>query len=301
MVYKKSVVLASVDGGVQKGVVTIENDAGELIGSVRLYNFNKDIDGILSLGILNSGEVIKAGLIKTDSSTYTFKVNGNKDLNDFTCAVINLNGGEAKPLLIGSTNKTGNTEERLCNSLSIFDEDVNVDKIKQTLDNNGVVLEDQEEIDNLVESEMQKVDCDNRCSDCKYRDAFFKLEDDDSPAPEDKEPTFFDEIKEQINSLFGKYPEEEILKSIIPNSKWVKIDYEDKGEYYVVGLLYEEEKIKYVCYGIPSFHSSEPPDDLKGFSQWLPIDAEKQDGFGYWITYQDADTGENVKLDYEII
>ncbi|MBO7526392.1 MAG: hypothetical protein J6T74_00675 [Clostridia bacterium] len=301
MVYKKSIVLSSVNGGKEKGVVTVENDAGELIGTVRLYNFNTNLEGILSLGILNGGEVLKAGLIKTENDIYTFKLNGNKDLNDFSCALVNLDGGEAKPLLIGSTKKTSKAEEQLCNGLCIFEQDASIDNVKKTLDENQIELEDQEEIEQLIDAEVQNVGNDNKCKECRYRDAFFKLEDDTSSAPEQSEPTFFDEIKEQIQSLFGKYPEEEILKDIIPNSKWVKIDYEDKGEYYVVGLLYEENKIKYVCYGVPSTHSLEPPEDLKGFSQWLPIDTEKEDGFGYWITYQDADTGENVKLDYETV
>ena len=91
------------------------------------------------------------------------------------------------------------------------------------------------------------------------------------------------------------------MPSIIPFSKWVKIDYEEKGEYYVVGLMYENDEIKYVCYGVPSIYKEEPPKELNGFCQWLPIDTLKQEGFGYWITYQDAKTGENVKMEYETV
>ena len=111
---------------------------------------------------------------------------------------------------------------------------------------------------------------------------------------------FIDENFKMTDIYFTNL-EREILKQIIPNSKWVKIDYEEKGEYYVVGLLYENNKIKYVCYGVPSTHSEEPPTELKGFAGWLPIDASKEQGFGYWITYQDAESGETVKLNYELI
>lgn len=301
MVYKKSLILTCVNGSDKKAVVTLESGAGEIVGTVRLYNFNEEPQGILSLGFLNDGKVVKSGLTKTSDDVYSFKISENTNLNDFTCALVRLSQGEAVPLLVGSTNKMVNSEERLCNSLSIFDEDVNVNKIKQTLDENEVFLEEQEEIDKLVDAEVQKAGCDAKCVDCKYRDAFFKLDDDTTPPPKEDEPTFYDEIKEQIQDLFGKYPEEDILKDIIPNSKWVKIDYEEKGEYYVVGMLYENDKIKYVCYGVPSMFEAGPPDDLKGFSQWLPLDGEKPEGFGYWITYQDAETGENVKLDYETV
>ena len=117
----------------------------------------------------------------------------------------------------------------------------------------------------------------------------------------DKNKYFYDEIKEQIDTLFNKYPEEEILKELIPESKWIKVDYENNGEHYVVGLMYEDGKVKYVCYGVPGVYGMEPPKELKGFCQWLPIDALKENGFGYWITYQDADSGENVVMDYETI
>lgn len=301
MIYKKSVVLSSIDGGKEKAVVTLENDGGEMIGNVRLYNFNNEPEGILSLGILCNKEVLKAGLTKENSSFYTFKLNGAKELGVFTCALVNIVKGEAKPLLQGSTSGMSRTEESLCNSLSIFDEEANINKVENTLDENAVILEDQEEIDDLIDNEVQKTSCENRCGECKYRDAFFKLDDDVEYVPEPKPETFFDGIKEQIETLFGKYPEEEILKQIIPDSKWVKIDYEDKGEYYVVGLLYENDNVKYVCYGVPGVYTKEPPDEIKGFSQWLPIDASKEDGFGYWITYQDAENGENVQLNFETV
>ncbi len=299
MIYKKSAVLTSVCGGKEKAVVTLECDGGETIGNVRLYNFDKEPDGVLSLGFLSEGNVLKAGLVRENNAFYTFKMAGQKNLNAFSCALVNFAQGEAKPLLMGASGGVSKNEEKLCNSLCIFDQKTSVESVTSVLNENEIYLEEQEEIDRLIECEINE-DCESKCADCKYRDAFFKLEDDMTPAPE-PQPTFYDDIKEQIDTLFEKYPEEEILKQIIPDSKWVKIDYEEKGEYYVVGLLYEDGKIKYVCYGVPSIYSNEPPEDIKGFSQWLPVDSERENGFGYWITYQDAKTGENVKLNYEVV
>lgn len=300
MIYKKSVVLSSINGGKEKAVINIDSINNELSGTVRLYNFDKDPEGILSLGFLCDKEVIKAGLIQDRTGVYNFKTNLEKNLNSFTCALVNFVQGEVKPLLLGSSGGISASEEKLVNSLSIFESDPTIENVEEILDRNGIYLDNQEEIDEMVNKQIS-LECDNKCSECKYRDAFFKLEDDISYKEEEKEDTFFDGVKEQIESLFNKYPEDEILKQIIPDSKWVKIDYEDKGEYYVVGLLYEKGKIKYVCYGVPSTYSDEPPKELKGFASWLPIDANKEQGFGYWITYQDADSGENVKLDYELI
>lgn len=298
MIYKKSIVLTSVNAGKEKGVLNLEYDGGELLGNVRLYNFAKEPDGILSVGILHNGQVYKAGLTQENEGFYTFKLNSSQEMNSFSCAVVNFVNGEPKALLHGATGGASKTEERLINSLSVFDGQPNFSNVQQTLDQNAIFFENQEEIDELIDNEIAR--CTNNCSQCKYRDAFFKMEDKIVPEEEIiEEESFFDGIKEQITTLFDKFPEEEILKEIIPESKWAKIDMEDKGEYYVVGLMYENDAIKYVCYGIPGVYGDEPPKELKGFAQWLPIDCTKSQGFGYWITYQDAETGENVKLEYE--
>lgn len=298
MIYKKSIVLTAVKGGKEKGVLSLEYDGGEMIGNVRLYNFDKDPDGILSVGILHNGQVYKAGLIQENVGFYTFKLNSAQEMNNFSCALVNFVNGEPIALLHGATDGAVKGEERLLNSLSIFDEKANINTVEQTLNKNGIVFEDQDEIEKFIDREVAT--CTNNCSECKYRDAFFKMEDKIVPQEDvDEEESFFDGVKEQIQTLFDKFPEEDILKQIIPESKWAKIDIEETGEYYVVGLMYENDLVKYVCYGIPSIYGGEPPKELKGFAQWLPIDSTKSDGFGYWITYQDAETGENVKLEFE--
>ncbi|MBE7074719.1 MAG: hypothetical protein E7376_01910 [Clostridiales bacterium] len=299
MIYKKSVVLSSVNKGKEKGVLTLEYDGGEMLGNVRLYNFSREPEGILSVGILHDGQVFKAGLTFEKAGFYTFKLNGTKNLEKFSCAVVNFVKGEATPLLHGATNGAPTTEERLANSLCVFDQPATVENVENTLDANGIFLQEQSAIDEYIDQQISA--CENGCVGCKYRDAFFKQEDSILPEEDEveEEESFFDGIKEQITTLFEKYPEEEFLKQIIPDSKWVKIDYEEKGEYYVVGLMYENDQIKYVCYGVPSVYNEEAPKDIKGFAQWLPIDISKEQGFGYWITYQDATTGENVKLEFE--
>lgn len=107
---------------------------------------------------------------------------------------------------------------------------------------------------------------------------------------------FFDEISSQLDLLFDKYPLDEVLCDIIPNSKWVKVDNENE-KFYVVGLIYSENEVKYVCYGFPAEWTEKPPADFNEKAQWLPIDVADPHGQGYWITYQDALDGEMVKVD----
>ena len=112
--------------------------------------------------------------------------------------------------------------------------------------------------------------------------------------------SFYKQIKNQIDTLFNRYERDSLLEKIIPNSRWVKVDYDKNQEYYVLGLIYEdEEEPVYISYGIPSNNSNNPPEDLKEFAQWLPIDFNNPDKEGYWIVYQDAVDGKTLKIDFD--
>ena len=106
---------------------------------------------------------------------------------------------------------------------------------------------------------------------------------------------FYEMIAEQLNELFDKYPRDHTLENLIDNSKWVKLKHDD-NKYYVVGIIYNNNDIKYICYGVPGNYSKEPPTELKNYSQWLPTDITNPFDNGYWVMYQDADTGENILL-----
>ena len=114
--------------------------------------------------------------------------------------------------------------------------------------------------------------------------------------PSNKEHKFYSMIAEQLEELFDKYPRETNLENLVENSRWVKINYEDNDRYYVVGIIYLNNDIKYICYGVPGSYYSEPPRELKDYSQWLPTDLKNPYDNGYWVMYQDADTGENVLI-----
>ena len=293
MFYKKTLILSAVDGGNEKGVVNIEYSEGSLLGVVKLYNFKQEPDGILTLGILDGSEVIKAGLTKTASFKYTFRLGVVKELQSFSCGLINIYKGEATPLLHGATDGVMTSEERLAKVASSLGEEASLQEIKKVLDENQIYLEDQQEIEQQIDDEIGCCMGD-KCSTCKYRDAFFGKE----QKQEQQTESFFDGVKEQITSLFDKYPEEEFLSSIIPFSKWVKVDFEQDGNYYVLGLVYENDNIKYICYGVPGLYDKNPPKDLNGFAQWLPLDENKPEEYGYWITYQDAQNGESVEISF---
>ncbi len=107
---------------------------------------------------------------------------------------------------------------------------------------------------------------------------------------------FYNMIADQIDELFARYPREKNLESLIDNSMWCKIDTDTDNKYYVVGIIKENNDIKYICYGVPGNYNIEPPLELKDYSQWLPTDPSAPYDNGYWVMYQDSTTGENVLL-----
>lgn len=325
MIYKKSVVLTSVDNSLKKAVMNIDSRAGNIKGEVKLYNFIAEPMGVLSLGLLVDNKVHKAGLTRVGYMTYTFGSILTKIPSACTCAIISSKGGKAEPLLLGSISTSiYNLEESLLQSLTALDES-KIDSVESILDNNIGEYEDQEEID----EEIDKCFANNNCGECQYKKAFFddtysknfaiepqikraeavttpelpnELKKDITKGKlrvpsQNSNINFIDEIGGQIDMLFKDYPIEETLSEIIPNSKWVSVDFNNDNKVYVVGLIYENDAVRYVCYGVPAKWTERPPADFNEKAQWLPIDMDAPQGDGYWITYQDATDGNLIQVE----
>lgn len=320
---KKSIVLSGVKGN-EKAVLSLESEGKNLSGRLRLYNFREEPRGIISLGLYASGKVIKAGLTKQSSMVYDFRAINEELPSEFSCAVVNFIGGESQALLYGNSQGQGSAEEVLGAVMNSLNEEIKVSQIEKTLDEHGIDYDDdlKEEIDKAIEDEFEK----NTCAHCKYREYFYAHNDDakqklkltesatiassekenlrvlenleqkdqDFTQKEDKK-SFFEDIKEQVDELFDQNPTEQYLQELIPNSKWVKVEFDESGDYYVFGLLYEDDKLRFVCYGVPGIFQKTPPRQLAGYPVWFPLDKENKEGFGYWLSYQDAESGESIK------
>ena len=294
MYIRKTLIMSSLEDNQNKAVCNIEKDNNGFSGNIRLYNYNSEPEGILTLAFLSEGKVVKSGLSKASNMLYKFHTEEDIDIEKMSCAVVQVNKGQLKPILYGNTNNKDMSESelKLASTLFVLDENIDKEKIEEELERNKIILEEQEEIDREIDLHMSDCEsCNEKCTSCKYREAFYKLEEESKP-----KTNFIDGINDQLDYLFEKYPEEEFLSQIFPKSKWAKVDYEENDNYYVVGVIYEDDKIKYVCYGIPGIWQEEPPEELKGFSKWLPLDTEKPKEFGYWLSYQDAESGNNIEI-----
>lgn len=111
----------------------------------------------------------------------------------------------------------------------------------------------------------------------------------------DERTCYYQTVKKHLDSLFEKYPPEEQLAESIPFSRWVKVVFA-RNKYYTVGVISDEKKPKYICYGVPAEHYGDPPEALKGFCSFMPLSVFDMRGKGYWMMFQDAETGACVKI-----
>ncbi len=212
---------------------------------------------------------------------------GNIDLQD-------------KEEMIDEETSNGVEEDKVCGRL-VLDDPVSVSKNDNSSSKKNEVKECVEE-----DSSYTNTLCGCRDNDCSVEsmtmaEKLFESIDEEVEGIIDKEldedkPTFFEMISEQLDELFAKYPSEPNLEKVVPNSKWVKVNYEGGGREYVIGLIYELETLKYVAYGVPAKRTDSIPDSLDEYSQWLPLDSKNPDGEGYFVMFQDAVTGDSLKM-----
>ena len=101
-------------------------------------------------------------------------------------------------------------------------------------------------------------------------------------------------VKNELEGLLDRYPRETELEKAIGGSRFVKINYAD-DKYYVVGVIKENDKAKYICYGVPSPYRDTPPKELAGYCCFVPLSIFNLKGDGYFMMFQDAFTGKCVR------
>lgn len=309
MLDKRNIVLNAIENTSQRAVLTLECNGETTKGRLRLYNFGVEPKGIISLGIYQEGKVAKAGLIRTSGMLYTFSCNVDHLANNFSCAIINFVGGEPKPILYGNGQGYSDQEELFSEVMKALNSSQNMTEVEQTLDEFGIDYDDdlKKEIDTVIDQSFKNTDVDTcaiekckNCENCKYKKYYLSQINVTNQQLEEVEvepikEMFYMEMKPQLDDLFANNPSEDYLQDLLPNSKWVKVKTDEIGNYYVLGLIYEDENLKYICYGVPGVFQKNAPRELSGYPVWFPLDENKPQGFGYWLSYQDADSGESVK------
>lgn len=255
--------------------------------------------------------------MEKEGEEFFIEIENYANINDKICSAVFY-----RPTLdcvfYGGTDNKEDFYSEFVKSFNDFIEQINY---QNELDDSTKVEElfesDEDEIERQIDSELTNElvyeclsKCDeDKCKDCIYKRAFFenknnclstdtsdeiiKKDEEISDKKIEKNNQFYYSIEGSLNDLFANYPRDEILEEKIAGSKFVKVDYENDGNYYSVGVIYDSDGIEeYICYAIFGKKDCPPPKELSEFSQFLPIDEEN----GYYLMYQNAEDGKNVSI-----
>jgi hypothetical protein len=101
-------------------------------------------------------------------------------------------------------------------------------------------------------------------------------------------------VKRELDALFSAYPKDETLKDAFSCGEWVRIRGTVQRPEYLVGVVYEDGKAKYVCYALRATNGENAPDEIKGVCTFVPVSA-LVDVDGFFVIFQSASTGQCVK------
>lgn len=105
---------------------------------------------------------------------------------------------------------------------------------------------------------------------------------------------YYQSVKKEIDELFARYPKDETLNGVFSCSEWVRVKGEENAPQYLVGVVYENWKAKYICYALPSENGETPPDEIKDVCSFVPV-TPFDDTVGFFVIFQSASTGECIR------
>ena len=309
-------------------LLELESKNNAVFGNLRAFSSKESAN--LLLGIQANNNIIKQN-IKLENNRCQFKLSQIELDQEISCVIIDTNNDKFEPILWGSTkqdNNKNNIISYLKNSISKMQSNHKSTVVHSV--NNTSTNPTQKEINtlnstqssipdktsektqvNIVEDNISQIsiepeNIDNIESEVAIADTnktqLNLFETDEAELEEtinqhiNNEHNFYNLIADQLDELFARYPREHNLEQLVENSMWCKIDTEYDNKYYVVGIIKESNDIKYICYGVPGSYNIEPPIEMRNYSQWLPTDPKSPYDNGYWVMYQDSNTGENIYL-----
>lgn len=254
-----------------RGLVTFNGEVN-ITGTLRVFNIDETLLPISMAIKIGEKKYVYPNI--DDPQNYSFKIVNAPNDDNITILLASSNSGNVQGLALGqNAGSTGNVAD-------LFEE----------LSPN--------ELDDLIDSELDKTNTlANEDEQEEYDD-----EQPDAPMQSDtpqlnETGNFYSLIQPQLDELFEKFPHYKELEDLVENTEWVKVNYSQDGQHYILGKLYDGQIVTHLCYGIPAqSRQSTPPSTLSEYCQWLPTNLKEPDGAGYWVMYQNAETGENIKL-----
>ena len=305
-----------------RAIITFIEDNNKIDGKIRLYNLS-NLDNGIKLGIYHNNKVISSSL-QYKNDCYIFNLDDDINLSqDLYCALIDTKNNN-KPVLSGGsapsfdfsvdeydeeieeTTNCTNCDCKNCTYKQYFyahQDELNNQKNSTELDvtksNNENLVEYSNNIEEatttpIIQSNNNETSDENANLNTPIKEKEEQLEKETSETE-----TFLNSINLQLDEMFNSYPIDEEITKIIPNSKIIKVTDSVDNASYVLGVIYENEQIAYLVYGVPSKYNQSAPSELGENYQWLPLDPDDPLSDGYYLIYQDATNGKIVPVTFE--
>ncbi len=114
------------------------------------------------------------------------------------------------------------------------------------------------------------------------------------PAPALDPDGYYLSVKGELDKLFSTYPQDITLSRAFQHSEWARVRGTAAKPEYLVGALYEEGKVRYICYALAAEDENNPPEEIKSVCTFVPVSPLLQ-AKGFFVIFQSAATGECVK------
>ena len=256
IVLKRFIILNEVDNSGISGIIKFEN----FMNKTR-FEIKADVDKENSFVAININNEI---ITKNIEDERLFILDEEYDLSGVLQAIIVHDNNVVSH---GSTNGGKMPFERL---------------YKEYLKENSKVVENtQINIESNIQDDTQEID--------NKKEEIVEIE--PEIKNEKSEAMFYLKVEKKLNELFDTHEKEEKLESIFNSSRWAKI-YINNEDYYVVGVIYEENNPMVICYGVPDNNYEKKQKNSEG-ATWFPVEGD----YGYWLIYQSAEDGSIVETD----
>ncbi len=101
-------------------------------------------------------------------------------------------------------------------------------------------------------------------------------------------------VKRELDDLFSRYPQDRTLSGAFHRSEWVRIRGTTQAPQYLVGAVYEEGRVRYLCYALAAEDRNNPPEEIAEVCTFVPV-SPLLNAEGFFVIFQSAATGECLK------
>lgn len=103
--------------------------------------------------------------------------------------------------------------------------------------------------------------------------------------------TYYRSIQSELDEIFNENPPDNSLKNAFPHSVWARVGGARDS---LVGIILDGLVVRYVCYA--EFADGRESKKVRENGCFVPVSFYKNNNSGYYVLFQDADTGAYVKI-----